>query len=302
MAARISRLIPVVALVGALAACDDGMDAGIGSVSILLTDAPGEVVEAWVTITDIYLQGGGGEDDPAGGRVYLLEGGDETHELLSLSNSVAELVTDQAVPAGHYGQLRVVMSGGCVATADGDVYSSSATYDLCGPRTGTLQMPSFGQSGAKVLLHGLQVTSGGQSILLDFDVSKSFGHQAGASGTWVMNPVIHGAEVSLTSGVAVTLSTGDVTLPEGFALSDFSATLTPTDGDTSRVAFQAVDGVHRVDFRFLIPTAGPFQVRLNVPAGLTAETAPASPQTVNPASGETATVDWVLQSAATTGG
>jgi hypothetical protein len=301
MVGRMTRWTAALALVGAIAGCDDATDARFGSVSILLTDAPGEVVEAWVTITDIYLQGRGGEDDPPGGRVYLMQGGDETHELLSLSNSVAELVSGQEVPTGHYGQLRVVLSGGCIVTAGGEVYASSTGYDLCGARTGTLHMPSFGQSGAKVLLHGLQVTSGEQAILLDFDVSQSFGHQAGASGMWVMNPVIHGAEVTLTSGVAVTLGAGEVTLPEGFGLGDFSATLTPAEGDTSRLAFGLVDGVYRANFRYLIPTNGPFQVRLNVPTGLSAEVTPASPQSVSPASGETATVNWVLQSATATG-
>jgi hypothetical protein len=281
-----------------MAACDTGTETRTGSVSVLLTDAPSlELVEAWVTITDIYFQGQGGEDDPPGGRVYLLADADETHELLSLANTVAELVADAEVPTGTYGQLRVVISDGCIVTGADEVYASSAGYDLCGARTGTLHMPSFAQSGAKVLLHGFQVTSGEQVILLDFDVSQSFGRPAGASGMWVMTPVIHGATIQEAAGIAATLGAGEVTLPEGFELGQFSATLTPAEGDTSRVEFREVDGVFRADFRYLIAGQAPFQVRLNAPAGLAVTVAPTSPQSVSPASGTTATIDWVLQSA-----
>lgn len=295
------RFYGVPALLLALAlpmtACDEaGTAARTGSVSILLTDAPGDVVEAWVTITDIYFQGRGDDGDPPTGRVYLLENGDETHELLSLSNSVAELVRDAVVPTGSYGQLRAVISDGCIVTEAGAVYSSSADYDLCGPRTGTLQMPSFAQSGVKVNLNGFQVTSGDHAILLDFDVSQSFGHQAGQSGNWVMKPVIHGASIQHAASVVATLSAGEVELPDTVELSDFSVTLTPAVGDTSLVAFEEVDEVFRARFLFLIADNGPFELRVNAPEGYAVEVDPASPQSVSVASAETVQIDWVIQS------
>lgn len=286
-----------------VAACDS-FGTENGSLSIQLTDAAGdEVVEAWVTITDIYLQAEEGDDDPEGSRHYLLQDADETHELLSLANSVADLVVGQEVPTGTYGQLRIVISDGCLVTDEASVYSSSEGYDLCGAADGTLQMPSFAQTGAKVLLNGLEVTGGQQILLLDFDVSQSFGMQAGASGLWVMTPVIHASDISLTAGVDATLGAGDVTLPDGYSLGQFSATLLPATGDSSRVAFTDEDGdeTFEVAFRFLMPDNGPFDVRLNAPDGLTVEVNPSSPASVSPASGETATVDWVLQSA-TAGG
>jgi hypothetical protein len=283
-----------------VAACDGGTDTEFGSMSIQLTDAVGdEVVEAWVTITDIYLQEQSGENDPEGSRYYLLEDASETEELLSLANDVADLVVGQEVPTGTYGQLRIVISDGCIVTDDGTVFSSSAGYDLCGPADGTLNMPSFAQTGAKVLLNGLQVTGGQQILLLDFDVSESFGREAGGSGMWVMQPVIHASDITLTVGIDVTLSDGDVTLPEGYALGQFSATLLPAEGDSSRVSFTDADGngIFELAYRFLLPDNGPFNVRLNVPDGLVVEVSPDSPVTVSPASGETGNVDWVIQSA-----
>lgn len=291
-----------------LAACESGTDAEFGTVSINLTDAASEeVTTAWVTITDIYLQQESGEMDPENSRVYLMEDGDETHELLSLANDVEDLVVGATVPAGIYDQLRLVITDGCIVVGEGEtatVYSSSDSYDLCGPVDARLHMPSYAQSGAKILLRGLEVSGGHQILLLDFDVSESYGHQAGNSGMWVMHPVIHWADMSFTAGADVTLSAGEVTLPEGFDLGQFSATLLPTTGDSARVDFtdDDTDGIFEVGFHPLIPDNGPFDIRLNAPDGLTVEVDPASPVTVSPASDETATVDWVLQSATEDGG
>lgn len=298
MLRRLSGLA-ILGLMMSVAACEEsGTDPRFGSVTILLTDAPGdEVVEAWVTITDIYLQGQGGEGDPPGGRVFIMQGGEETHELLSLANTTTELVGSVQLPTGTFGQLRVVIPEGCIRLADGRVYSSSEEFDLCGDRTGRLQMPSFAQSGVKVQIQGLEITGGQQTFLLDFDVSQSFGHQAGQSGMWVMQPLIHGAQVQDAVAVAVTLDAGEVELPDGYDLSDFSVTLTPEEGDVSELAFEEVDGVFTATFQFLLPENGPFEVELNAPTGLTVVVDPDSPETVSPGTGETATVDWVLVSA-----
>lgn len=286
-----------------MAACDGGTDAEFGTISILLTDAPGdEVVRAFVTITDIYLQGQGGEQDPEGSRVYLLEGAEETHDLLTLAETTAELVVGQEVPTGTYGQLRIVLSGGCIETGDGSVFAS-AGYDECGAATGSLQMPSMAQSGVKVLLNGLNVDGGQQVLLLDFNVEDSFGRVAGASGQWVMTPVIHTSELGLTASVVATLSAPDVELPGTYELGQFSATLDPVESDSSRVSFtdEDEDGTYEARFRFLVPEDEPFEVRLNVPEGLTVTVDPASPASVLPASGETAEVDWVIESATEAG-
>lgn len=286
-------------------ACDAGTDSDFGEITLQLTDAPADaVVEAWVTFTEIYLQSESGDEDPAGGRVFLMDDGNESHELTRLANAVTALVEGVEVPTGTYGQLRVVMSGACIETSSGAVYASAESYDLCGARTGELRMPSMQQSGAKVLLNGLQVTGGQHILLLDFDVSESFGHAAGQSGAWVMTPVIHTSEVELTGGIDVTLNAGDVTLPDTFALRHFSATLLPTTGDSARVGFTDanVDGTFEVGFLFVDPDHGPFQVRLNAPTGVVATVDPTSPTAVSLTSGGTATVDWTLQSAELEGG
>jgi hypothetical protein len=130
-------------------------------------------------------------------------------------------------------------------------------------------------------------------VLLDFNVARSFA--AGESGKYVLTPVIHGADLGLTAGVHVTLSAGDVELPEGTTLANFSAILAPEDGDAKTVAFEEIDGVFQAAFEYLIPGAGPFEVELDLPVGVDVAVSPASPQFVDPASGQTVTIEWVLQ-------
>jgi hypothetical protein len=170
-----------------------GPDDGTTRVTLLLTDAPGDIQEAVVTIEEIYLQGG------EGGRVVLL---DEpvTTDLLTLADSYQTLLTDVEVPAGSYSQLRFVISGAYLKVErDGgasDIFASATDYEGL-PQgatvAGTLVMPSLNSSGLKVNFPGaLTLEDGETTLLVDFDVAQSFGKEAGQSGKWVMHPVILG--------------------------------------------------------------------------------------------------------------
>ena len=187
----------LVAGITALGACGDATGSSRGTVTILLKDAPGDVRKAVVTIDQIYLQPG---SDSGASRV-VLRSTPVTGDLLELRNDIAALVEGAIVPPGTYGQLRFVISGGCLAVEDTDgstkIFSSTSSYAglaLCtangGTTGGTLQMPSFAQTGIKVTLPDGGVTIGDDAkiLLVDFDVSRSFGKEAGNSGRWVMSP------------------------------------------------------------------------------------------------------------------
>jgi hypothetical protein len=138
-----------------------------------------------VTISEVDLVGESG--------VTVLSTTAVTTDLLKLSNDAATLVKDAVVPPGHYTQLRFVITGGYVQVG-GEVYASSPTYEGLPPETtvtGKLQMPSYAQSGLKIDLPsgGLDLGTAQKIVVVDFDVSQSFGHQAGNSGMWVMHPV-----------------------------------------------------------------------------------------------------------------
>ncbi|HEX3234115.1 MAG TPA: DUF4382 domain-containing protein [Gemmatimonadales bacterium] len=186
-------------LVGAaalLGACSDAGPAGTTALSIKLKDAPGEVQHAVVTIAGINLMGGSGK--------VVLTSVPVTTDLLTLASSTADLVSGVDVPSGTYTELRFLISGACLAvendSGESDIYATDG-YDATpcgGAATGVLQAPSFSQSGLKVTMDAgaLTLAPGEKILLVDFDVSQSFGQAAGQVGKWVMHPVITGGELS----------------------------------------------------------------------------------------------------------
>ncbi len=285
-------LCTIVALFGA--ACESNPTGDeTGSVSLLITDAPGDFTRAIVTIERIELRRAGDEDDDSvsdGNRIVLR---DEawTGDLLELSNDVAEIASEVAVPAGTYSQLRFIISGGCieVETEDGTEVYASDGYDACGTADSELHMPSFGSSGLKVNLPaGFEVSGAQRIVLIDFDVAESFGHQAGNSGRWVMHPVIRATDVTLSARLDVAVVLADsVDLPGELTVDNFEVQL----GDEPPVA--VVNGV--ASFEYLIP--GDYSVDLVEPEGVTITTDPTLPLGVDVDSGEDADVSVTITAA-----
>lgn len=168
-----------------------------GELSVLLTDAPGDVLSAVVTIDQIYLQP---SEDSDAGRIVLRDE-DVTTDLLTLVDSTTSLIEGVEIPEGSYGQLRFVISGAYLAVegeaGDTLIYASSTDYAALPAGAtvfGSLIMPSLAQTGIKVNLpnDAIVITEDGVVVLVvDFDVSQSFGQQVGGSGNWVMTPVLN---------------------------------------------------------------------------------------------------------------
>lgn len=227
-----------------LAGCDDdstGPQTGSAAFSLYLTDAPGDVHAAVITVSQVYLQrddtpedGGGGtaEGEPGqevDGRVVLIDD-PFTVDLSTLESEIEALVEDLPIPEGRYQQLRLLVTGGYLAAENQqgelEVYVSNGytppaafafetylptlldddlePFEIAGV-AGELRMPSFAQSGLKVDFAeqgGALDVNGETALLLDFDVSESFGRQAGNSGLWVMQPVIRATVVEDISEVS----------------------------------------------------------------------------------------------------
>ena len=176
------------------AGCDDSTDSptnttGETRLSVYLTDAPGDVESVWVQIDDIVLVG-------QGPQVSLLEEPTDVINVTELADAaVALLVAGVPVEPGRYTQVRFVLGGAVLLDDYGNVY---AYGDIELPPhlelTGELTCPSCSQSGIKVKVPGgVELAEADDAgILMDFDVSQSFGHVAGQSGKWVMHPVILG--------------------------------------------------------------------------------------------------------------
>ena len=293
--------------IGALAACGDSTNADTGRISLKLTDAPGDFQKAVVTIDQIYLQGGS-DENPSGGRVVLLST-PVTIDLLTLANSVQDLVTDAVVPAGTYSQLRFVVSGAYIQVDNGNGTSSVyATPGYAGVPAGTtvtgnLQAPSFSTSGLKVQLPGGSVHIGGDAriLLVDFNVAESFGHDAG--GQWVMHPVVKATEFVTSGTLNATLAKADtVTVPTingaATALSGFKAVLTTADGTHEEQALVDgnADGVYEASFKFLVP--GTYTLDFVAPSdSIVFTTNPTHPATLSVGSGAVTAQAFTITSA-----
>lgn len=233
----------------ALAGCDSTDPSGETSLSIVLTDLPGDVSQAVVMIEDIQLVGG------ENGPISLMTTGPWVGDLTDLENEFDTLVDGYAVPQGTYGQLRLIIPEACIGVeTEGetddtdDVYvSAGATTVTCeGNEVGDLQMPSLAQTGIKVVFQGpLELLTDQMIWLVDFNVEESFGKLAGGSERWVMSPVIHGAEFTFTGTVELTVELEEgLSLPAGVAFENFDASLDggapvplTTEGDVGTATF-----------------------------------------------------------------
>jgi hypothetical protein len=274
--------------------CGSSQDSGSGKVTLLLKDAPApDVRAAVVTITEVVLTGDSG-------KVVLPVAHPGPTNLLTLANDVMTLVDGAAVPAGTYSKVGFIITGGYLDVG-GTIYASEGYDGVPAELTvgGELQMPSYEQSGLKVILPGdqLVVGEGAQTWLLDFDVSQSFGHGTGTD-KWVMHPVIKGTPLEQTGSVTVALGLDtEVYLPEQIPMSSFAATLTPVAGGDVKILPLADlgDGTFGATFQYL--AAGDYQVAFQAPPALSAVSiTPAPPATVTLTGGGAVRADFLLSS------
>lgn len=264
-----------------------------GRLSLRLTDAPGaDVKSAVVTISRIVLHGEGGDlvlrDDPV------------TVDLVEYVNSTFPLVDDAVVPTGTYTQLRLEITSGYLVTADPDgagtlVYASAGALPAGAHVDGLLKMPSFAQSGLKVILPGDQLVVRAESkiLLVDFDVAQSFGHEAGNSGSWVMHPVVKADDFLLSGNLVATLGrVASLAAFDPLPLGSFTAVLTNAAGSVETLAFVPVGlgTTARATFQYLLP--GTYAVSVTGPAGFDVE--PATSVTAAVGSGAETIVPFLI--------
>ncbi len=292
----------------ALAGCRNTTGPGAPSLSLLLRDAPGPVTHAWVDIQEVYLQGRT-SGNAASGQVVLLDQPTGLIDLTELADSTRQLVSDATVPAGTYSQLRLVVGGAVVETSTG-IYAVNGAVPPdadASAVTGELRCPSCAQSGLKVNLPGgsLKLETGARVLVLDFDVTRSFGQQAGGSGAWVMHPLIRTSMVETTGSIRGTVSLADGVTPPmcgGVARSiqDFVPTATATvDGSPStEQGSVAADGSYWIDY--LAPTTWQmgYLEKIGYDNGDTLRfTAAIDRASVDVASGATASADFTVTGA-----
>jgi hypothetical protein len=107
-------------------------------------------------------------------------------DLLSLINGNVELLGEIDLEPGEYNQMRFILGEENSIVIDGESIP--------------LDTPSAQQSGLKLNIQSEIVEGGIYTLLLDFDASRSI-VQAGASGKYILKPVIR--SVSLQASGAI---------------------------------------------------------------------------------------------------
>jgi len=313
MLGRLGRtVLPLFAGALALTACESsgGLTAeNDAKLTIQLTDAPGDLKEAWVKIDRLVLQGTVAGDSSSSRQEFTPTSTGYVNLLTLAGGKLQDLVSGVTVKPGTYQQLRVVVKDAYVRTHDNRVFATSGAQLPSGTTaSGELVCPGCSQSGFKVNFPGgVTIDPAGNTLLIDFDVKQSFGHEAGKSGKFILKPVLHGIKTSTTQPGRITGSVAlaqGVTLPAcgGQSTNDLSKFVPTAKVDTTtRTGTTVVSGGTAT---YTIAALRPGSYTLGVaPVGFAngdtlTFTAAATPASVTVASGATATAGYTVSAAA----
>jgi hypothetical protein len=202
-----SFLVPAVLLTFGIAipGCNDSdpvlSQADPARLSVYLTDAPGDVERAWIEVLEVSFRIDGESLAYSPEMSSLIE-------VTELIDDTHLLVEEQELDPGNLTELRLVIGDAVLESRYGEVYVLGDPDLPDGlVATGSLQCPSCQQSGFKIKVASgqLEVDEGVSLLLLDFDVTQTFGHPAGNSGQWIMHPVVHATLVPDEDGDATAL-------------------------------------------------------------------------------------------------
>lgn len=176
---------------------DEPADGESGTLSVNLTDAPGDLLETHVTITRVSIvptEDSASGDAEEGGLEVMSEDAMSV-DLLTLQDGVTEALGEIEIPAGDYSQIRLVTS------REATVYYEDANGEK---QEAELMLPSADEAGIKVNLPEFTIDEASDEVevTLDFNVEDSF-VKAGQAGKYIFKPVIHAQSMSV-NGTEVT--------------------------------------------------------------------------------------------------
>jgi hypothetical protein len=164
---------------------DGANSGGSGTLGVSLTDAPACGFDAVnVTVRQVRAHQSAAADGSAGGWSEITLQPARKINLLDLTNGVLDYLGETALPAGHYTQLRLMLSANDASNPfrNSVIRSSGSGAQLA------LKTPSAVQTGIK-LVHGFDVPAGERvDLVLDFDACKSV--VALGNGGFLLKPVV----------------------------------------------------------------------------------------------------------------
>jgi Domain of unknown function (DUF4382) len=190
-----AALLFIALLVVVLSGCGSSSSSSpqSGTLGVSLTDASVsgfDAVNVTVSKVRVHQSSTASENDSGWSDITLSPA--RKINLLDLTNGVLESLGQTSLPAGHYTQLRLVLSANTGTTIDNSVVLSGATTTTEIP----LVTPSAVQSGIK-LINEFDVIAGQRvDLVLDFDALKSIVKRG--NGTYALKPVIKVVPTVLT--------------------------------------------------------------------------------------------------------
>ena len=174
-----SKLLGLFALVAGAVGCGSSAPGGTGTMNVHLVDGPADYAAVNLDIREVNIRVDGGW--------ITLGTPNRVVNLLDLTGGVAETLVDgAALPAGSYGQMRLVLGpDNSVVLNDGTEFA--------------LKVPSGQQSGVKFPVHVDVAPNTTADVFIDFDAHRSiFVHAAGKSGKYMMRPVVRAVDRVVT--------------------------------------------------------------------------------------------------------
>lgn len=230
---------------------------GKGNLSLLLTDAPfpSNLVEnTLVTIDKIEIRSTTitattSEADNAAQYTILYEGEGKPFDLLDLQNGITEELANVDLEPGSYDLIRMHVVKAEVVLKDGTSYN--------------LKIPSGSTSGIKIkITPQLLIESGVEStILLDFDVSKSFIVQgnpktpAGVKG-FLFKPVLRAMCQQFTGVIAGKVSENATTPIAGATVEILRADTVYSSALTDAAGTYALVGLPSLTYKMVFAKDG----------------------------------------------
>lgn len=279
-----------------LTGCGGSSGGGTGTMKLAVGDAPVDGAQSVVVkFTGVELTGNGGNP------IDINFAQPKTIDLLNQSGTASAVLFDQPIPAGSYGQIRLVVE------ADGNPSNSYITLSD-GTMHGLL-IPSGAETGLK-LVSGFNVAvSGVVDYTVDFDLRKAITCPPGQSPQCLLKPTLRLVDNTSVGNIQGTVSntlvltgcspgvylySGTVTLPE-----DINSTAASSDTNqplASKVPVATSQPPYYYQFTFLAP--GTYTVAFTCQANLDNPDQADSTVTFNPvktaitvSAGQTTTVD-----------
>ncbi len=168
----------VLGLTAGLSACNkDESSGGTASVSLHLTDGPGNYDAVLVDVQQIEIH------SDVGGWVTLNPVHPGVYNLLDFSNGMDTLLCEAQLPAGKVSQMRLILGNNNSVIVDGI--------------TQPLSTPSAQQSGLKFNIQQDLAPNGSYHVWIDFDAGRSIVETG--NGSYSLKPVVR-TYTELTNG------------------------------------------------------------------------------------------------------